>query len=132
MVRWRGGALGCHVPDGGRGRTCGGGHECGIRDIEDSTVPEVFSEDGSFEWPSKYLSEWGEEKSLCAKFEVKSSNACWGDNSNMQILEGPGRAKAITGMREVTEGRGDLPVDDRIFESFDGKERFGDVGEEGS
>ena len=79
----------------------------------------------------KYLSEWGEEKSLCAEPEVKSSNACWGDNSSTQILEGPGRAKAMRGMREVMEGRGDLPVEDRVLESFDGKEGFGDVGEEG-
>src|SRR5579863_1405083 len=119
------------MPNRGRGRVCGGGHEGGFRDVEDCVVPEVFSEDCSFDRGSKYFSEWGLEKSLCAKPEVKSSNACWGDNSNTQILEGPGRAKAISGMREVTEGRGDLPVDDREFESFRGKKRFVDVGDEG-
>src|SRR5579863_3011305 len=119
------------MPDGGRGRVCGGGHEGGFRDVEDGSVPEIFLEDCSFDRGSKYLSEWGLENSLCAEPEVKSSNACWGDNSNTQILEGLGRAKAITGMREVTEERGDLPVNDRELESFGGKERFVDVGDEG-
>ena len=49
----------------------------------------------------------------------------------MQILDGPGRAKAITGMREVTEGRGDLPVNDRKFEAFGGEEGFVNMGDEG-
>src|SRR5579863_7331180 len=119
------------MPDGGRGRVCVRGHEGGIRDVEDCAVPEVFSEDCSFDRRSKYLSEWGLENSLCAEPEMKSSNACWGDNSNTQILEGPGRAKAISGMREVTEGRGDLPVNDGKLESFGGKERLVDVGDEG-
>ena len=119
------------MPNGGRGRVRGGRHESGFRDIEDGSVPEVFSEDCSFDRGSKYFSEWGLEKSLCAEPEVKSSNACWGDNSNTQILEGPGRAKAITGMREVMEGRGDLPVNDRELESFGSKERLVDVGDEG-
>ena len=59
----------------------------------------------------------------------ESSNTCWGDNSKTKVCKGPRGLKGIRCMREVMEGRGDLPVKDRVLELLSIEKGFVDVRE---
>ena len=59
----------------------------------------------------------------------ESLNTSRGDNSKMKICEGPRGLKGIRCIREVMEGRGDLPVKDRVLESLSIEKGFVDVRE---
>ena len=59
----------------------------------------------------------------------ESSDTCWGDNSKMKVCEGPRGFKGIRYVREVIEGRGDLPVKDWALEPLSVEKGFVNVSE---
>ena len=59
----------------------------------------------------------------------ESSNTCWGDNSKTKVFKGPRGFKGMRCVREVMEGRGDLPVKNRVLESLRVEKGFVDVRE---
>ena len=131
--------LGWQVPINGKGRHGGGesSGRCGrswgksrLRDSKNSSVPEVFSENAASD-ELLILAMYRCTEPLVKRYSTaqESSNTCWGDNSKTKVFEGPRGFKGIRCVREVIEGRGDLPVKDWVLESLSVKKGFINVRE---
>ena len=72
---------------------------------------------------------WCQEPMINGDFILESLNTCWGDNSSTKVSEDFGGVKGIRCIREVTKGRGDLPVKDQVLELLRVKKGFVEVSE---
>ena len=131
--------LGWRVPINGKGRHGGGEGdircgrswgEGGLGDGKNSSVPEILSENAASDELLMLVKYRCTEPLVKRYFAAQESlNTCWGDNSKIKVCEGPRGFKGIRCVREVMEGRGDLPVKDQVLESLRVEKGFVDARE---
>jgi hypothetical protein len=100
-------------------------------DGEDGSVPTVIFDDSPNNENSLSLDCW---RVTSGEWVVRSKIASklrGGDDSKLEVWESVRRRKGIICVRAATEGRGGLPVKDRVLETFPEGEGVSEVSKEG-